>query len=394
MIPRRFVTIDALRGVAALAVVLTHTVERESFVGLGSIPYWLGLVLDRLFSYGRVGVTLFFCISGFCIHLRWARSVCNGRATSIDFKSFWKRRFLRLYPPFLVAMLIYLVVQTFNGLIRWDAFEIYNLVSHLLMIHNFDERTIYGIEGVFWTLAIEEQLYLAYFVLLFMRNRWGWGRTLLVCIGGRFAWFILAFLVNKTAGGFRLPHEGGCLAHWFVWALGAVSIEMALGITRMPKWSHTNIVAIGCFAAAIASDLVTQYHLLGALGWRLSWVVGEPLWGVGIFVMVNRLIVAEARWRALDRSPRPVVFFASLGLFSYSTYLMHHFVLLYIDPVLSRNLGIANSLASKLLFLPLCYALSWVFFAWIERPFIPKTTHGRQTLAREVVLAEPAPALS
>ncbi len=38
---------------------------------------------------------------------------------------------------------------------------------HLLMLHNLDPNTCYTINGVFWTLAIEEQLYLAYFLLLF-----------------------------------------------------------------------------------------------------------------------------------------------------------------------------------------------------------------------------------
>ena len=37
----------------------------------------------------------------------------------------------------------------------------------------------------FWTLAIEEQLYLAYFLLLFLRVRWGWGVTIAVCLFAR-----------------------------------------------------------------------------------------------------------------------------------------------------------------------------------------------------------------
>ncbi len=54
-------------------------------------------------------------------------------------------------------------------------FFVYDVVMHLLMLHNLDPHTCYSINGVFWTLAVEEQLYLAYFLLLFLRNRWGWG---------------------------------------------------------------------------------------------------------------------------------------------------------------------------------------------------------------------------
>ena len=53
---------------------------------------------------------------------------------------------------------------------------------HLLMLHNLDPHTCYTINGVFWTLAIEEQLYLAYFLLLFLRVRFGWGVTIAVCL--------------------------------------------------------------------------------------------------------------------------------------------------------------------------------------------------------------------
>ena len=81
------------------------------------------------------------------------------------------------------------------------------------MLHNFDERTIFSIDGVFWTLAIEEQLYLEYFLLLPLRERWGWRTTLIVCLKPRGSpGSLLAFLINLlVSGGYRLPHEGGSL---------------------------------------------------------------------------------------------------------------------------------------------------------------------------------------
>ena len=56
------------------------------------------------------------------------------------------------------------------------------------MLHNLDARTTYTINSAFWTLAIEEQLYLAYFLLLYLRIRYGWARTLLVCVAARVVW--------------------------------------------------------------------------------------------------------------------------------------------------------------------------------------------------------------
>src|SRR5262249_1397770 len=142
------------------------------------------------FSYGYIGVYLFFVISGFCIHLRWAKAKAAGQANpQIDFIAFWKRRIRRLYPAYLAALVIYLVVLAYLGKVVLTPFAVYDTVIHLLMLHNLDERTCYSINGVFWTLAIEEQLYLAYFLLLYLRNRLGWLRTLGICLACRVGWF-------------------------------------------------------------------------------------------------------------------------------------------------------------------------------------------------------------
>src|SRR5207244_13609880 len=106
------------------------------------------------------------------------------------FTAFWKRRFRRLYPPYLIALILYLGIAAFTTKFQLTPFYVWDVVSHLLMLHNLDSHTVYSINGVFWTLAIEEQLYLAYFLLLFLRIRWGCQRTLAVCLLVWFLWFI------------------------------------------------------------------------------------------------------------------------------------------------------------------------------------------------------------
>ena len=63
-----------------------------------------------LSSFGYIGVFLFFVISGFCIHLQWAKSQAQGQPQSIKFGAFWKRRFRRLYPPYLIALALFLLM--------------------------------------------------------------------------------------------------------------------------------------------------------------------------------------------------------------------------------------------------------------------------------------------
>src|SRR5437762_5261834 len=120
--------------------------------------------------FGYVGVFLFFVISGFCIHLSRARAQAEDKPP-IGFTTFWKRRLRRLYPPYLIALMLYLVIAGFTTKFEVTGSYLWDVVLHILMLHNLDSHTVYSINGVFWTLAIEEQLYLAYFVLLFLRKR-------------------------------------------------------------------------------------------------------------------------------------------------------------------------------------------------------------------------------
>ena len=365
----RLSSLDALRGLAALAVVLSHVAEPGGSVGSAELRPAAVRWLAEVLAHGRVGVVLFFVISGFCIHLRWARARAEGRDAAVDFASFWRQRFTRLYPPYLVAMAIYLAIETWSGVLIWDLFAGYDLMLHLLMLHNVDARTVFSIVGVFWTLAIEEQLYLAYFLLLPLRSRLGWPRTLAICAGARVAWFALAFAVGQWGGGeFRLSHDSGSLAHWFSWSLGALCVEAMVGLVTLPAWAARGRYAALCFLLAVGCDYATGHHLGGGLGWRLTWLVGSPLWVVGFFVLVNRLVRVEAAWRAAGAIPRPVTLLAGLGLFSYSLYLTHNLVLKHLGPPLLGWLGLSNGLGGRLMLVPLTLALAWAFFRASEQP--------------------------
>src|SRR6266550_2516962 len=92
----RLRSIDALRGIAALGVVFYHAVEQGDKVLPNNPLKYPVKLLQFGSSFGYIGVFLFFVISGFCIHLQWARGRSNGQSPSIKFGSFWRRRIRRL----------------------------------------------------------------------------------------------------------------------------------------------------------------------------------------------------------------------------------------------------------------------------------------------------------
>src|SRR4030095_14706515 len=160
----------------------------------------------------------------FCIHLQWAKTRAAGKTPQINFGPFWKRRIRRLYPPYLITLAGFLVMMAFTTGIDVTHFFVYDIAMHVLMLHNLDPQTCYSINGVFWTLAIEEQLYLAYFLLLFLRRRWGLATTLIVCLAARLVWMIFSHMFwRKTGVGIPVPEAAA--SHWFTWALGAIGVE-------------------------------------------------------------------------------------------------------------------------------------------------------------------------
>ena len=386
----RLRSIDALRGIAALGVVFYHAIERG--------PQWLPhnlfdypvRALQFISSYGYIGVFLFFVISGFCIHLQWAKATATGVKPDIRFGPFWKRRLRRLYPPYVIALALFLLVAFSYGEIKFTHFFFYDIGMHLLMLHNLDPQTCYTINGVFWTLAIEEQLYLAYFVLLFVRMRWGWRATILVCLGARAGWMLLSYLAWIKLG-YGLPVPEGALSHWFTWALGAIGVELYFGLIKLPRWSRDLRLA----ALLVVGATMLSHYLYSipkdTFAKDAGWFLVHPLWGLGFFILINRLVLAEQSWIRSTRVPTVVSAFATLGIFSYSLYLTHELIVIvswqFTNPEWLQSVNVL------LLTVPVTILFAWIFFWFCERPFMvrgKKETTDRQSDWRPIVESQPS----
>ena len=354
----RYLNIDALRGIAAFLVLLYHLfgagsiftefLSPESFSGI-NIFYFIP-------AFGYVGVYLFFVISGFCIHLRWAKAYSKGiHSPEINFIAFWKRRWLRLYPAYLAAMVLFLFWQYWQGQLEINSLFVWDMISHLLMIHNLDARTVYSMNGVFWTLAIEEQLYLIYFLLLWMRKTWGWKVTLTICFITRFIWFGCVILLNRVSS-IEVPIGEGALANWWIWALGAAAVENYLGITKFPRWCYSLILSFGFMSAG------AYLHYIGIVApnnfsVRTMWVCEPFCWGAGFFFFVNWIMQYENKLKSSFLTYTATIW-ATVGLFSYSLYLTHEVVLRVFSEF------------SPAIIIILSLALAYAFYLIFEKPFM------------------------
>lgn len=150
---RHLTTLDFLRGIAALFVVLFH------FSGTG-LSKLMQEPIRQMFSWGYLGVIIFFVISGFVIPYALLRS--NYRFS--DFGNFIGKRFVRICPPSYIVILLTLVLFYTIDRLHLSKNSWFGLITFPQVIHNFLYTIPFTnyewINGVFWTLAIEFQFYL------------------------------------------------------------------------------------------------------------------------------------------------------------------------------------------------------------------------------------------
>jgi peptidoglycan/LPS O-acetylase OafA/YrhL len=145
----RFAIIDALRGIAVLMVVWVHTGETfsRSLYRIGADSLFFQLA-DQI-HIGRIGVVLFFCISGFVIPGSLRGSVIAG------LKKFLIHRFFRLYPAYWLSMVIFIYL-IWNSPVKEYTWKL--VAANATMVPQWLGYEM--IVGSYWTLHIEVLFYI------------------------------------------------------------------------------------------------------------------------------------------------------------------------------------------------------------------------------------------
>jgi peptidoglycan/LPS O-acetylase OafA/YrhL len=357
---QHFFWIDALRGYASLAIVLFH-VNAILWVGNQYIKAHADhysafdqkcALFSLPFQYGYSAVILFFLISGFCIHWPYA----NHKRLVV--REYAKRRFFRIFPPYLLAVALSALGLTFvhpaliapPRTIGLSFIMLQNYDFSHLHYPNFWEMQI-PTNSALWSLPIEAEFYITYPIVLYFARKYGFK----VIIAG-----ITLISVLATALGKFMPLPD-FFHYWIIWILGAYIAESAAKQT-LPKW---NIL----FSAMLAVTLIVS--LLAGLIARHTLHVFSPIedfpWAMYYGLLILRVLTLPDIRIMRNR------FFTSasifLGKISYSLYLTHYLTLYTILTVCNLTMGHSpdNYLTAFLLGL-ICVPVSYIFWKFVELP--------------------------
>jgi peptidoglycan/LPS O-acetylase OafA/YrhL len=354
----RFTYIDALRGLAALAVAAYHFYHSTGLKGVfdESLPRLITAPLSR----GYLGVQVFFVLSGFVI----AFSQRDTFVTLRYLGNFALRRSLRLDPPYWVTIFAVILLNYVARRVGFGDLE--PLPSWPVVLANMaylhDLLGLQQIVAVSWTLCIEVQFYLMLTVLVGLVQRLPGQRALLGWpSAGAFVVFIVLFAASLLDLARPRMHWSLFLPHWYMFFLGAVVWWTLDGrVHRAWVWV--------CAAAVVVVMVMFEWGR-GEVPWHYQYFDRSA---VAVATALSILIVGTRGKLETLLSNRPLQF---LGRISYSLYLAHAIAGGKVMKLGQKFVGTSPAAAVFLFFLAFGVSIlgAYVFYRLIERPSVELT---------------------
>ena len=313
-IPQHLPALDGVRGLA-IVLVLCHNFQiLEAPSGL------VGRVFELAFDLGWIGVQLFFVLSGFLI----TRILLQTQDAPNYYQAFFGRRLLRIFPLYYATLALAFIVLPALGAMpaRWEVDRPQQL---WLWLYLSNWTAPYGSATHafphFWSLAVEEQFYLLWPLLVHRRSA---GQVLRWC--GAIALAILGVRIGMLAAGMG-PDP---VYSFTVTRLDALAIGGAAAAWLQLPGAAARAIAlrqrliIGALVLAAAGFVVTHgYPRTSPLGQTLGYSVLAVVFALGVVAAAAGDAVADGAvvggWVGWLRAA-PL---RMLGRYSYAMYIFH-----------------------------------------------------------------------
>ncbi len=379
---RRLAAVDGLRAVAAISVLAYHAWLYTQVRPSASHGGGLG---DSIVHELRLGLVLFFVLTGFLLFQPWLRSVLD-REPAPRLSGYALRRGARILPAYYAALLGSLVLLWGHDAVPGvrlpdDPGDVW---LFFVFGQNFTESTLLRLNPPMWTLAVEMTFYLALPLLgwLALRlRRHGRAGQLVVPV----AFGVLGLVYNwKAAAVGDVPESVSKLlpavAPYF--ALGMIGAVLSHG--RAPgRRAVAGLLLLGS-AAVVADGAWAAWHAQGGSHAVELKIWRDDLAAAGFAAII--VAASQARRPLALLSARPI---AWLGRISYGIYLWHVPMLLWlrIEGLLPSSpwLALAAVTGPTLL-------MAAASFYWIERPLQERARRATRRSDGTARRGAPAPA--
>jgi peptidoglycan/LPS O-acetylase OafA/YrhL len=364
--------LDGLRGIAAYVVMIGHAqlLLWEGYSSGFELHRDAYTLLDKtlmfafsIFRYGHEMVILFFVLSGFVIHLRFAD---RTKKTDINVKTFWYKRIKRLYPPLLFTFALAFVIDSIGKHYGWSIYTHQTPYPNInrSITSNLDGVTLlgnlsflmsvyvnpFGTSIVTWSLMYEWWFYICYPFFYYLTQQFGFRKT-------SFFIAVLSLLCSfQQEQAYLLATK--VLSHFVIWWMGACLVEVWMNReTSTKRLYELSPYLIWCLPIAfIAKEAHSSFfppsvNLLFGLGFT------------GLIAVLLRLKPENLAIRLLNM-------LKPLGDCSYTLYLIHVTIFVFISGAIITYNGVLPKhhfyvIGGSILIPILAYYLHFL----IEKPF-------------------------
>ena len=360
---KHYPVLDGVRGLAVLLVLLHHFIESP----VGSLTGKIALRSSTLFW---TGVDLFFVLSGFLI----TGILLDAKERPHYFRNFYVRRCFRIFPlyyAFLVFVFLfsYVPVRAPEALVSY-VHDLANLRSYLPWLFLYATNMFTALRGFspiaatghFWSLAVEEQFYLAWPAVVLLLPRAG---LLRLCMA-------IMFLAPLTRWAFWHFHAEPAAAYTFTLCrMDSLALGAVIAVSARDNASFRRIQGLlrsACIPAVVT--IIGLTALYRSFAFNCKWVAVAGLTASALVcghLIVTAITVNQgwlARWLEL-----PLM--RSLGKYSYAIYVLHPVVSYLLKSWAFAHLsGLACVLFMLVLGLPISYLLGYLSWHLLEKHFL------------------------
>jgi peptidoglycan/LPS O-acetylase OafA/YrhL len=350
-------SLTALRGLAALMVVLSHCLRIAERSYHGETP---GAIWPlKYFDFGTFGVVLFFTLSGYTLYT-------SQQNKDFEVVRFFVRRLFRVFPVYVVSIPIYIMlsklVDIFIGFNGDDWISEFSRSTSMRVLFEYITFTFnimsdFGyINNVYWSLPVEFQFYLMFPFFLFLLRI-----TPLVLAGASLLLIVISQFIEIDFITFKLAWQ---------FALGmiiAASAPVLAAKISMGKKISMFFLAI---AVVVFIELFPdRLPLIPGIETQYTGKTEAFYYGISAAI----LLICTRETDSFFRKPGLISNFLTFqGQISYSIYIWHNCILLAGYSIIIK-FGLHGAGRSAIIYglgMPLIYALSYLSYCYIEKPGI------------------------
>ncbi|PSL25846.1 acyltransferase family protein [Chitinophaga ginsengisoli] len=368
--------IDGLRAIAALYVVMHHAMLEYKVSPKGALQK----IFLSLFKSGHYAVDLFIVISGFSLMLPAIRR--NYEVTGVW--DFYKRRIVRILPPYYIAMAfsllaIYFLLDEKTGSL-WDQcipVTSKSILTHIFLINDLFISEVYKINHAFWSIPVECRIYIFFPFLLYVWRKYGPGASILTSIGIAVVLFITLRILRQDYPGIDMA-TAGVNPYIILFTMGMLAADISFSDSKLSGFADRLPWGLLLIAAGIAFVFYkSRVSFYSDVNGNIENEIVDVLFGIICFCLL--VICSKEKYKHSRLAFIGKVFsfkpLASMGIFAYSIYLIHapllHMIALYVIAPLHLT-GFTATVVLIFGGTALIVGIAYLFFLLFERPFLLK----------------------